>query len=67
MGHASGQLTDGGDHLEYVELRGTCPPSALLKLLGAFGEMPNSHSFQLVREGVFVDLSTLHRICVSPD
>lgn len=57
-----GQLTDGGERLEFVELRGRCPEEALDVLLAALGSAREEPLVQLVREGVYVDLPTFKRV-----
>lgn len=50
----SGQLMDGGERLQYVVVRGTCPEPALDQLLEAVAG-PNARLlFQLTREGVLL-------------
>lgn len=50
-----GQLTDGGLQLEFVELRGHCPASALDALLTALTNGKDEVLFQLIAEGLFLD------------
>ena len=57
-----GQLSDGGEHLEFVEMKGKCPAEALDQLLCAFGSEQAPLAIQLIQEGVFVDVVTLKRL-----
>jgi hypothetical protein len=50
-----GQLHDRGETLDYVELKGHCPASALACLLRALRTADETLIFHAVREGVFVD------------
>lgn len=59
----NGQLTDGGDQLEFVELRGTCPEEVLDLLLQAFTHAQQSLLVQLVQEGVYVEVETMKQTC----
>ena len=49
-----GNLSDDGVRLRYAELKGTCPATALDKLLDAMGWPRTSLMFQLVHLGVFL-------------
>jgi hypothetical protein len=56
-----GLLMDGGERLQFVGLRGTCPNSALDQLLEAIAG-PDAHLlFQLTREGVLLTADEFRR------
>ncbi len=57
-----GQLSDGGTHLEFVEMRGNCSADTMDTLLAAFGSTREELCIQLLKEGVFVDLPTFKKI-----
>jgi hypothetical protein len=52
------QLQDGRDGLQYVEMRTSAPRPQNEKFLTAFGHPDHSFVVQLIREGVFLDLTT---------
>ena len=57
-----GQLTDGGERLQYVELWGVASSSMLDALLEWISAPPTGLMFQLMQAGVFVDETTIREI-----
>ncbi len=56
-----GLLMDGGERLQFVGLRGTCPGSALDQLLEAIAGPDACLLFQLTREGVLLEADEFRR------
>jgi len=60
-----GLLHDRGDGLVGIELKGSCPQTAFEKILCTCGWPTTALSFQLVREAVFFDETTIRRFLFS--
>ena len=57
-----GQVFDGGPGVLYVELRGTCTPALLDRLLAALGWPATPVVFQLILEGVLLRDDDFRRV-----
>jgi len=57
----NGLLMDGGERLQYVGIRGTCPASALDQLIQAIAGPDARLLFQLTREGVLLSADEFRR------
>ncbi|MCE9604880.1 MAG: hypothetical protein K8U03_08260 [Planctomycetia bacterium] len=56
-----GVLYDRDGRMLHVDLKGTCPPTALDRLLQTFGAPPTQVVFQLTREALFLDEDPFRR------
>jgi hypothetical protein len=57
-----GNLFDRAGRLQFVDLKGRCPPAKLDRLLGAFGWPQTAVMFQLVRAAVFLEETEFRRV-----
>ena len=59
-----GQINDGGDTVDNVELKGTCPIEKWRTLVHILGGTTSDLMIQFVREGVYVDAEHFEEYCV---
>jgi hypothetical protein len=60
-----GNLIDRGLQLDYVELKGTCPPAQFDEMLTALGWPAAPLLFQLPQRGVFLEEAQFRRLAES--